>query len=186
MLIDSVNNEMIGVDIKNITAVALKNALSAAEAGDTLTLTGTVPTGTFTVKSGVTLQAAATATINAGTIVNAQPGATVIVAGNREMVGENSLSSDGTITLTVLAGNRMKYTLSDDAVLNGGTLELAGADEVAGHFHVTGANNAKIIVYNSWAQNDSNGEWMINGDSGYLVKNYTYTWNGTNWTADAI
>ena len=185
MLIDTVNNEILNFDLSNITASALTAALAAAEAGDTLTLTGTVPTGTFTVKSGVTLKAAATAVISAGTIVNAQPRATVIVAGNREMVGENSLSSDGTITLKVLADNRMEYTLTDDAVL-AGMLEIAGADALKGSFEVTGEDDAVIKVYNSFSGAN---EWKLNiGNQAdqNMVKNNSYTWNTNTWTQASL
>ena len=188
MLIDTVNNEMVNAELNNVSAAILEKALAGAEAGETLTLTGTVPTGTFTVKSGVTLKAAATAVISAGTIVNAQPDATVIVAGNREMVGENSLSSTGTITLEVLADNRMQYTLSADAVL-AGTLELAGNDALKGAYTLTGAAGAQVITYSSWSHNS---DWKISldgtADVALTTPDVIYSWNNAaqtwNWAAN--
>ena len=141
---------------------------------------------TVTVEAGATVKVDASATIAQNTTVTAKPGATVIVAGNREMIGADSLSSNSDISLKVLADNKMEYTLNGDAVLNG-TLEIAGADALKGAYTVTGKDGAVIKVYNN-ATLTSN-DWKLNIDSQAdqnMVKNNSYTWNTNTWTKASL
>ena len=78
MLIDTVNNEILNFDLSNITASALTAALAAAEAGDTLTLTGNIPDGTFNVPEDVTVTIAGA--ISDTTVFNVADGAAVKVS----------------------------------------------------------------------------------------------------------
>ena len=59
MLIDSANNEIIeGAKVLSPSADLLTNTLADAEAGDTVTIAGDIPTGTYAVKKDVTLKIA--------------------------------------------------------------------------------------------------------------------------------
>ena len=141
---------------------------------------------TVTVEAGATVKVDASATIAQNTTVTAKPGATVIVAGNREMIGANSLSSNSDISLKVLADNKMEYTLTADATL-AGTLEIAGADALKGAYTVTGKAGAVIKVYNR-ATLTSN-EWKLNIDGTadqQVAAGNRYTWNTNTWSKASL
>ena len=134
------------------------------------------------------------ATVAVGTTATAESGATITVGG-KEYVGENGLSSDGEIKLTVLTGHTMQYEITDNAVL-AGTLELGTTDVIKGNYKVTGKTGAEIVVYKTWTQDSGSGvqsEWIVDTkDSttnteypdGWLAKaadTRTFTWDGNFW-----
>ena len=139
----------------------------------------------ITVENGAQVIVSDDATIAENSVLKAEAGATV-VAGGREIIGENSLSSSAKIALKVLADNKMEYTLSGDAEL-GGTLEISGNDALKGAFTVTGKTGAVIKVYNSAVL--SSNEWKLNIDSTadqQLAKNSKYTWSGSTWAKSSL
>ena len=139
----------------------------------------------ITVENGAQVIVSDNATIAENSVLKAEAGATV-VAGGREIIGENSLSSSAEIALKVLADNKMEYTLSGDAEL-GGTLEISGNDALKGAFTVTGKTGAVIKVYNSAVL--SSNEWKLNIDSTadqQLAKNSKYTWSGSTWAKSSL
>ena len=120
MLIDSVNNEILNFDLSNITASALTAALAAAEAGDTLTLTGNIPNGTFDVPEDVTVTIAGA--ISNTTVFNVADGAAV-------KVSATATGLAGKLTANVSANGAVELPQSK---LIGGTDALAsfsGTDE---------------------------------------------------------
>ena len=99
MLIDTVNNEILNFDLSNVTASALKAALAGAEAGDTLTLTGNIPDGTFNVPEDVTVTIAGT--ISDTTVFNVADGAAV-------KVSATATGLAGKLTANVAAGGAVE------------------------------------------------------------------------------
>ncbi|WP_122790805.1 S-layer homology domain-containing protein [Intestinibacillus sp. Marseille-P6563] len=155
--------------------------------GNTLSITATQTSAlTINVEDGAKLQISADAAVAENSTLTAKPGASVVVAGTREMVGPNSLSSAGNISLKVLADNKMEYTLTADAVV-AGNMEIAGGDLLKGAFNVTGKDGAKITVYKSATLTTN--EWKLNVNSEgvtQVVANNSYIWGGSDWTKASL
>ena len=170
-----------------VTGTLAANTKVTVPAGKTLVVSKDQTNGGLevTVSDGATLEVADGLNVADGTKIIAQPGATVEFAGgSKEVIGENSLSSTGAITVATLTGGRLKYTLTADAVLSG-TLEIAGTDELAGNFKITGTNGAVIKVYNS---STGNKEWdfdtvasstATSTSAGTWTAGKAYTWTVT-------
>ena len=190
------------IKYKTATAADVNAALnSVPNAVVEITEAPAAPMTGVTVPDGAKLVIAATAagtdgTALEGSSVTVEPTGTVEFGG-KTYVGEGGLTSDADITLTVLAGNHMRYTLNGNATLgDNAVLELTDDDELYGAYYLSGGENATIKVWNAKAVAD-NWAWKIaqssdgtaNGtdyDPATLSGGYTYIWDSDNtrwnWT----
>ena len=206
LLVVDVNNKMeVGparvLDDKAATAAQIEAALAATKnvtLGANLTGTQTINVAagqtlnvaaaqdqkqTIKLASGAKLNVGADLAFKEDSVIEVEDGATVTF-GDREVVGGNGLTSSDKITLKLLAGGKLEYTLAADATLNG-TLELTAGDKLTGAHKISGAEGAKIIVY----KGTHTGAWTIDtltvvADGDDTVSNATlpatankvYTW----------
>ena len=133
--------------------------------------------GTLNVGDGLGFANGSSITATSGSAVN---------FGDIQKVGGNGLTSTDTISLTLGANNKLTYTLTADAVLNGSTLELSG-DALAGNFKITGTDGAKIVIYKhalttgAWEYDEltiTNGVATVTADKtfGTTDTNKVFTW----------
>ena len=117
ILIDSERNEIVlGTTIESPSASTLTQILADAQSGETITIEGTVPAGTFTSKSDVTLELADGAVITGATTITTSGTGAVKVTGVVD-VNAGSLSMPAATTFAANAG--FDVTGGIDLILDG-------------------------------------------------------------------
>lgn len=207
LLVVDVNNEMeAGPAITLGAGATASDIATALSSSDSVTISGAAAAGSISVPTGKTVNVTATqtnalsVTLASGATLNVADGlgfadnstitagsGSTVKFGTRDVVGGTGLTSTGSITVKTLSGGKLQYTLTANAVLNGGTLEIAGADELAGSFKITGTNGAVIKVYtsatlttNAWTYDEvASTSATSTTPNQHFAANNTYTWTVT-------
>ena len=127
MLIDSANNEIVeGTKVLSPSATLLTNTLADAEAGDTVTIAGNIPTGTFTVKDDVTLKIAEDAIVG-NTTFEIQSGASL----KTDVATNSSEILVGPKDARIVTADGTKVTVAfNDVDAQLATMTIAGSAEI--------------------------------------------------------
>lgn len=119
ILIDSERNEIVlGTTVQSPSASTLTQILADAQSGETVTIEGAVPAGTFTNKSGVTLELADGAVITGATDLETNNSGTIKINGIVNLADNSTLTIPDAVSMPAGAGFD---------IANGGTLDWEDA-----------------------------------------------------------
>lgn len=191
-IIVDVNNEMEAAESTKVSSSAsAADVTNALKKVDTVTVGHDLSSGSVTVESGKTL--ILTAAQTSGVSVTIENGGT-LVAPNGEIVGKNSLTSAGDITVSS-GGANLTVTANADVVVNGDMVMGTNDTLNLSTYALKGVEGVTITIRNhsNTTCADNFFETMETTNAGELTGSadttgtYTYrTWSYTDTNADAV
>lgn len=141
MLIDTVNNEIMSGENRNLSESALRAILNDAKSGDTVVITGNVPAGTFTIPAGVIVDLSNATITGATTFVPTTVGASLVPVTNWSVTVSGTLTINSGATLTA---SHVKFNDDATASIEGKFVAKGLANVDDGDITFVGSGSATV------------------------------------------